>query len=90
MTDFNKYDDHYLNPLNYEDAYSMLGGMMTQAFSSSHKNGHKNKENKQDKCNCVSAACGQNERRQTVNTELSPRPKARNISLFPFAFLRGR
>ena len=62
MTNLNKYDDSYLNPLHYEDTYSMLGGMMIQGFSSG---------------------------RRTVNTEISPRPKARNINHFPFAFLRG-
>lgn len=88
MTEFNKYDDRYLNPLNYEDTYSMLGGMITQGISSYRKD----KENKQSKCKCAAGAkaCGQKERRQTINTEISPRPKPRNISLFPFAFLRGR
>lgn len=33
MTDYNKYDDRYLYRLDYEDTYSMLGGIMTQAFS---------------------------------------------------------
>lgn len=55
MTTYNKYNNNDLNyeeQVNYEDIYSMMGSMMTQAFSGNWKKRDKKKTASQEKHPC--------------------------------------